>query len=317
MEELIKVINYKKDTDISQIFNCTDSTPGYGKKLWLRITSLEDKTFLMDIAERFGVHSLLIDDAINQRHQAKFEQYDNYSMVILKCIHETDGELDTSQFSMIFGKDFLITFEHEENSDISSYTKNPSKLKNSIERVIYDLIDRIFDSYLAYASKYQDKTDEMEDFILEHAETYKLSELFDFKQEMHFFRRIVRPARELTDMLLRPKANIFNDGMYPYLKDLSDHASRVVNMADNIEETLISLHSIVLTQLQYKLAKTMNLMTAVSVIFLPLMVITGIYGMNFEHMPELPLKYAYPVVLGFMALLGVGMFTFFIKRKLI
>ena len=140
MKESIKVINYIGNIDKDKITNDLDNITD--QKLWLRISSLKDEAFIRDIAMRFDVHYLLIDDVINQTHQAKFEQYDNYSMIILKCIHEIDGELDTSQFSMIFGKDFLITFEHEKNKGITAYTENPAKLKNSVERIVYDLIDR-------------------------------------------------------------------------------------------------------------------------------------------------------------------------------
>lgn len=284
--------------------------------LWLRITSLDEPSFLLTVGEYFGIHKLLIEDISNPGHQSKFEQYEEYSIIIIKIINEIDDEINTLQFSMIFGTNFLITFGEHSSPQITSYI-NSIKGKQSIDRTVYDLLDQIVDNYIAYAYKYQNKTDEIEDAILEHIGSHQLSSLFEFKQEMHQFKKIIRPVREITDSLLRSKPDIFSPSMKPYLKDLLDHANRVSAIAENIEETLNNLHGIILTQIQYKLNKTIAVLTAISVIFLPLMVITGIYGMNFEHMPELKYKYAYPIVLCIMATLGITMFTIFIRRKII
>ncbi|MDR2870302.1 MAG: hypothetical protein LBV04_07625 [Deferribacteraceae bacterium] len=311
----IQIIQYDEHSITEDILEALQKRGS--NNVWLRIISMANMAFLDEVIKHFGIHELTLEDITSPEHPTKVEQTEDYTLLIMKRIYEEDGYVETIQFSIIFGEGFLITFGQAGNIDVSTYIRSMHGKALSVEQVVYQLIDQLIDSYLDYANNYQNKTDDIEDLVLESSGAFSLSALFEFKQSMHQFRRVVRPARDLVEFLLRPKSAIFSEEMYPYLKDLADHARRVVSLAENIEETLTSLHSIILTQFQYKLSRTMNLMTAVSVIFLPLMVITGIYGMNFEHMPELAWKYAYPMVLGVMAVIGITMFVFFVKRKMI
>jgi magnesium transporter len=151
---------------------------------------------------------------------------------------------------------------------------------------------------------------------MQEADSQGLILLFNARRDIDAFRRVVRPVADIIDKQHRPHNSFFSEEMLPYIRDLSDHASRTAGIADSLWETLASLHTETLTLLQYKLSRTMNLMTAASVIFLPLMVITGVYGMNFDNMPELHFRYAYFAVLAVMVLIGVFMFYIFKSKKL-
>jgi magnesium transporter len=305
---MIKAIIYDEE-------NSADAESFSENEVWLRVIGQKDSSRLEEIGERFKIHELSIEDLVAD-HQPKYEFHEHYSILILKTFTLTDDEVQAgniSQLNLIFGNDFIISFEQEENPFITKYFETVASGRNSpkAEEIIYDLLDHIVDNYLESAYDYQDRIDALENRIIEKADDYDLNLLFSMRRDIHAFRKVVRPVPDLIDKQHRPHNSIFSEDMLPYLKDLWDHASRTAAIADSLWETLNSLHAELLTLLQYKLSRTMNLMTAVSVVFLPLMMITGIYGMNFDYMPELHMKYAYFVVLGIMFLLGVYMFIGF------
>ena len=311
----LHIISYGQDAKPGDINAYFDKT--HTNNLWLRVIGLNNPDFLAAVAKIFNIHSLTIEDIVNTRHQAKYEQDYGYSLFIVKTVKKDgDGDIRGHQFSMVLGRSFIITFEESESSHINRYIEKMSTGRTP-ELVAYDMLDEIVDQYLYYANEFLSKVDDLEDVVIDNIEKYDLSDLFEFKQEAHKFKRIIRPIRDIADQIMRPKNEDFSPDLYPYLKDLWDHSVKAVSTADVILETVNSLHSTVVTQLQYKLSKTMNVMTAVSVIFLPLMVITGIYGMNFDNMPELHFKYSYFAVLGIMATVGVSLFMIFVKRRII
>ncbi|MDR2401651.1 MAG: hypothetical protein LBD73_08385 [Deferribacteraceae bacterium] len=287
--------------------------------VWLRVIGEKDATALEDIGERFKIHELSIEDLMAD-HQSKYEYHEHYSILILKIFTPSaeDTPLCTAQLNFIYGKDFIISFEEEEQPFITKYFETITGGFNSpkVEEIIYELLDQIIDHCLECAYDYQDQIDALENEVVQDADSRGLALLFNTRRDIHAFRKVVRPIADIIDKQHRPHNSIFSEDMIPYIKDLWDHASRTAAIADSLWETLTSLHAEMLTLLQYKLSRTMNLMTTVSVIFLPLMVITGIYGMNFDHMPELHMKYAYFVVLAAMLLIGVNMFFIFKIKKL-
>ncbi len=294
-----------------------ESLPKTG--IWLRVVGLKDTSVLEKICEHYQIHDLVLEDILNPRHQPKYERFESYSLFILKTFYysNADGELLISPVNIVAGKEFILTFEDKTNNLISSYVKKITGKPGSTEHTVYDLLDTIIDHYLAFTYGYQERVYEIEDLLLESKGEYNLTKLFNLRRELHLFRRVIRPAQNMTESLLRPQsAHLHSPDMVPYINDLLDHASRANSLAEGLWETLNSIQTEIFTQLQYKLSRTMNIMTAVSLIFLPLMVITGIYGMNFDYMPELHFKYGYPAVLALMAVVGSGLFMLFVKRKM-
>jgi magnesium transporter len=287
--------------------------------VWLRVIGQQDEARLEDIGERFKIHELLMEDLVADHHP-KYEYHQHYSILILKAFTPTaeSEPLKITQLNFIYGNDFIISFEQDEQPFITKYFETLSNADDSpkVEEIIYDLLDHIIDNYLECAYDFQDQIDAIENQVMEKADSKGLALLFNIRRDIHAFRRVVRPVADIIDKQHRPHNSIFSEEMSPYIKDLWDHASRTAGIVDSLWETIGSLHAEMLTLLQYKLSRTMNLMTTVSVIFLPLMMITGIYGMNFDYMPELHMKYAYFVVLAAMCLIGVYMFFVFKIKNL-
>ena len=289
------------------------------KGIWLRVIGLKDVKMLEKICSHYQIHDLVLEDILNPNHQPKYDRYDDYSLIILKTFTHSGGEDELRLLSMniVVSREFILTFEDSANTIINNYVKRSANNPRTVITTAYDLLDSIIYHYLVFANAYQERVYEIEDTILESQGDYNFSRLFDLRRELHFFRRMVHPVQNMMIMFLsKQDSHIHSQEMTPYYNDLLDHVNRANNYADSFWESLNTLQAEIFTQLQYKLSRTMNFMTALSLIFLPLMVITGIYGMNFEFMPELRLKYAYPIVLLSMVFVGLGTFLLFVKRKL-
>jgi magnesium transporter len=308
---MIKAVVYKEEN--SEYIESL-SKEGVENGIWLRVIGWQDASRLEDIGENFKIHELSIEDLVAD-HPPKYEYNENYSILILKTFSSANdlSSENVTQLNFIYGKNFIISFEQTEQPFITKHFEQISSGKSSprVEEIMYELLDHIIDNYLEYAYDYQDQIDALENKVIEKADSYDLNLLFSMRREIHTFRKVVRPIADIIDKQHRPHNSIFTEDMLPYIKDLWDHASRTAAIADSLWETLTSLHAELLTLLQYKLSRTMNLMTAVSVIFLPMMMITGIYGMNFDYMPELHMKYAYFAVLAVILMVGIYMFFIF------
>jgi magnesium transporter len=288
--------------------------------IWLRIVGPQHGNFLQELGKYYTIHELNLEDVM-ANHLPKYEYHEHYSLLILKTfLPETEmltGKI--AQISLIFSKTFLISFESETEQlpFISEYflTIADGRRTPTIERIVYDLMDRIVDNYLECAYDFQDKLGDFEGDFMDSTDIEDLNALFSMRRDVYAFKKTVRPVVDIVEKQHRTQSSIFSDEMIPYMKDLWDHALRASQIADGLWETLISLHSELLTLLQYKLSKTMNLMTTVSVIFLPLMLITGIYGMNFDNMPELHWKYGYFLVMLIIVAVGVLLFFLFKVRE--
>ncbi|MDR0453196.1 MAG: magnesium/cobalt transporter CorA [Deferribacteraceae bacterium] len=287
--------------------------------IWLRVIGLKDIRLLEKICDHYQIHDLVLEDILNPSHQLKYERFENYSLFIMKTFsyNKADNELCPSPLNIIVSKEFILTFEEKTNDIINNCVKKIGINYSSAEKTAYELLDTIIDHYLTFISSYQEIVYEIEDTILESQMEHNLNQMFNLRRELHFFRKIVHPVQDMISVFINQQnSHIRNPEMIPYLNDLYDHASRINTLVDSFWETLNSLQTEIFTQLQYKLSRTMTVMTAVSLIFMPLMVITGIYGMNFNYMPELGFKYAYPIVLAAMAFIGIGTFLLFRKRRL-
>ncbi|MDP4180751.1 MAG: magnesium/cobalt transporter CorA [Bacillota bacterium] len=289
---------------------------------WINIDGIHDTEIMKSIGGNFGFHPLVMEDILNTEQRPKIEEYDGYLYIIAKMIYfdEKLNEITTEQVSIILGKDYLITFQ--ENKDnffttiIDRLSKNVSIIrKMGSDYLLYAIMDLIVDSYFLVLEKTGEKIEFTEDAMILNPNPKTLRKVHGLKREMLYMHKAVWPLREVVGALERRESYLISDTTIIYLRDVYDHIVQMMDAIETYRDILSGMLDLYLSVASNKMNEIMKFLTVVSVLFMPLTFLAGVYGMNFEHMPELKLKYGYPFLLLFMAVCFIGMLMFFRKKK--
>ena len=296
-----------------------DVKPG-SDVLWVNIIGLHDVGLIQEIGELFNIHNLALEDVLNTTHRPIFDDYDDNFLVISKMLRMEDTNLVSEQFSVVTGKNFLITFQ-EKPGDVFEGVRN--RLRNKKGRIrqrgsdylTFALLDVIVDHYVIIVEVYGEEINDQEVKLLEDVGPETLGDINLSKKEITFLRKYVRPLKEAIVAFHRSESHLIEKKTKPFLSDLLNH---ITNVAENIElyretiqDNLAAHHS----HMSNKLNDILKVLTIFSVIFIPLTFMAGIYGMNFEYLPELKFKYAYPIFWGALITVAVSMLLYFKRKK--
>jgi magnesium transporter len=295
------------------------------KKTWLNVDGIHQPNVIEEIGKIFNLHPLLLEDILNTNQKPKIEYYGNDILYFtLKAINFNPYTkvVESEHVSMVMGPDFLITFQEEGTGDIFKELyqrlKNPlaKARKFGIDYMLFSAIDLIIDNYLGVIEQIDDDIAILEDDIIHFPKERDQNLLYDYKKEVNIIRKHVFPIREMLNSILVFNENdMVKDNTKLYFRDAQDHAVQVVEMLDSNREMIASLMDLYLSQVSNKMNNVMKVLTIISVIFMPLTFIVGVYGMNFENMPELKWKYGYFMVLGLIAIITIFMLIYFRKKK--
>lgn len=302
-------------------------------KTWINVEGISDPRVVEFFGEKFGIHSLVLEDILNTEQRPKLEEYDDYLFVTIKSIslNSTDEpeqqEIEPSilelneeeQLSFLLFKNVLITFR--ERSD-ELFDQLKERLQHSGNRVrkegcdylFYALMDRVVDEYFEGESRLEIIIEGLEDRLFEerygdirHLIQQLRREVMSLKRHCVPLLNIVSQAPQLSSILIQePNLRYFND--------VQDHLFRVVDALDADRERVRGLQDLYLASLSNKMNETMKVLTIFSTIFIPLTFIAGIYGMNFEHMPELKWRWAYPTLWVVFIVITLSLLRFFKRR---
>jgi magnesium transporter len=288
---------------------------------WISTYGLHDVKMIQEIGEIFGIHPLILGDIVNTGQRPKMEEYDNCIYLVLKMLRfDQEAEvIKSDQFSIILGKNFLISFQEKPLDIFAPVRLRISKGKGRIREngpdyLAYALLDTIIDNYMIAIENIGSKIEDIEDQILDEPSQELLSQITNYKREVNYLRKSVRPARELTIQLAKNDSELIRDQTIPFLKDLQDIATQATETLDSYREMLSDHLNIYNTTVSNRLNEIMKVLTIFAAIFIPLTFIAGIYGTNFDYLPELHFKYSYYIFWGVM-LLVAGMMLRFFRRK--
>ncbi|HXV87009.1 MAG TPA: magnesium/cobalt transporter CorA, partial [Gemmatimonadales bacterium] len=284
-----------------------------------------DGVHRVDIVERlgaaFGIHPLLLEDILNPQQRPKVEDYGSYVCVVLNMLSVRDGAVEREQVSVVFGQRWLITFQEGKAGDAFDMVRqwirdNRGRIcRLGPDYLAYALIDAIVDRYFAVVEHLGDQMDHLEEGMLTGADRGLLSRLHRLRSELLNLRRMVWPLREVVAGLQRGGMPLIQDATQPYLRDVHDHTIQIVDALDAYRDMSAGMLEIYLTNVSNRLNEVMKVLTIIATIFIPLTFIVGIYGMNFDVMPELRWRWGYPVVMLGMAGLAGGMLWFFRRKQ--
>ena len=287
---------------------------------WINVDSVSDPQALRALEKDFGIHPLTVEDIGNLHQRPKVEEYDAYTYVVFQMVRRgAEGDLLTEQVSILFGDDWVITLQ-DRPGDVFDGVRNriravrPRISAGGPDYLVYALADAIVDAFFPVLEQLGLKAETLEDNALEHATLEMREDLQALRRDLLLLRRLAFPQRDAVGMLERGELKRITRETRTYLRDVSDHATRVLDMVETNRELAASLMDLYLASLQQRSNEVMKVLTLVATIFIPLTFIVGVYGMNFEYMPELEWVWGYPAVMIFMAGLGTFMYVLFRRR---
>ncbi len=322
---LITLIQYDAETyeehrveRIEEVFACRDNS----KVSWINIDGLSDVEMLSQLGKHFGLHPLALEDVLHTPQRPKIEAFENHFFVVMEMAY-ADGPFNVifEQISIFFGANFLITIQEEALHDVFDPVR--VRLRNGRgyartrghDYLAYSLIDAGVDHFFPVLELLGDAVEELEDELLEHPSRESLIKLQELKRALLFLRRNAWPVRELVTSLTRDESGLIKPETKIFLRDCYDHTIQIMDVIEGYRDIATGMMDIYLSSLGMRTNEVMRVLTVVSTIFIPLTFIVGLYGMNFEYMPELKTRYGYPVTVGVMVLLAIGMLAVFRKKK--
>jgi magnesium transporter len=301
---------------------------------WLDVDGIHQSQVIETIGRQYGLHPLLLEDVVNTEQKPKLEFYDDRILfVTLKMLHcsRQVNEVDAEHVSFALGKNFVVSFQEERTSDIFTPVLERIKAsagktrRNGADYLLYALMDVVVDRYFEVLEYIGNQLDKLEDQIVQEqtdgtptrngkAGQHTLNELYNLKRELTYTRRVVWPLRDMIGSLLREENALVQPGTIPYLRDLYDHITQVIETIDSYRELIPGLMDVYLSAVSNRMNSVMKTLTIFSAIFMPLTFIVGIYGMNFDNMPELRSPNGYYYTLGAMAAIFIGLIIYFRRR---
>ncbi len=320
----LSVINYSPSDVVERrisVEEC-DGLLGSDTVTWINVDGVHDLDLIRTLGERFNLHPLLLEDIVNTRQRPKVDEYADYLFVVLKMLYmqEEDGSLGGEQVSLVVGRNFVISFQEQPGDVFDPIRSRIRGAKGRIREagpdyLAYALIDAVVDNYFLILESVGDRVEEMEDRVVAEPELNVLRAIRQLKGDALLLRRSVWPLREVVSSLARQDSALVRPGSLPYLRDLYDHTIQVADTVETYRDLIGGLRDIYLTVISNRMNEVMKVLTIIATIFIPLTFIAGVYGMNFEHMPELKYTWGYFATLAVMLIVAVGMLIFFKKRK--
>lgn len=288
---------------------------------WINIEGLHRIETIEKLGECYGFHPLVLEDILNTDQRPKLEDYESYLYIVLKMLlNETSPEVVTEQISLILGPNFVISLQEGLEGDVFNPIREriragKGRIRNmGADYLAYSLIDAVVDNYFVILEKMGERIEELEDELLTGPTTDTLHEIHELKREMIFLRKAVWPLREVISALQRDETFLVGDPTRVYLRDVYDHTIQVIDAIETSRDMLAGMLDIYLSSISNRMNEVMKFLTVIGTIFIPLTFIAGVYGMNFEFMPELKWRWGYFSVWAVMAAIGMFMLLYF-KRK--
>ncbi|MDH4156555.1 MAG: magnesium/cobalt transporter CorA [candidate division Zixibacteria bacterium] len=295
---------------------------------WINISGIHNADIVERIGSHFGIHPLVLEDIVNTGHRPKMDEAGDYICVVLKMLYKSsgDGELKAEQVSILFGKNWVITFQ-ETGEDVFDVVRQ--RIKRAVPRVrfmssdylAYSLVDAVVDNYFVVLEDLGERIETLEDSLAENSGPASLGTIRELKRELIFMRKAVWPLREVIGGLERTESDLVQEATGPYLRDLYEHTIQVIDTVETFRDMVSGLLDLYHTGVSNRMNEIMKVLTIIATIFIPLGFLAGVYGMNFDtstspfNMPELAYRYGYLLFWSLAVLIGGGLFMFFRHKK--
>jgi magnesium transporter len=298
---------------------------GHWPVCWVNVDGLGDALTLERLADLFQLHPLAMEDVVNTHQRAKVDQFGELTFIVTHMVELTD-HFESEQVSLFLGPNFVITFQERPGWDCLEPVRD--RIRKQVLRVreagpgylTYAILDAVIDHYFPVLEAYGERLESLEDKIVGQPGRGVVGEVHAVKRELLYLRRAIWPQREALNTLVRDDIPHISAETRLYLRDVYDHAVRIIDLVETYREVCSDLMDLYLSSISNRMNEIMKVLTVISTIFIPLTFIVGVYGMNFNtaaspwNMPELNWHFGYPLCLALMAVITVGQFVFFWRK---
>jgi len=321
----IQVIDYTgervEEKEVASVEDCFPfrDTPTVS---WINVDGVHQIEIVEKIGRHYGLHPLVLEDLVHTNQRPKLDDYGDYLFIVVKSLNydELRGEVSSEQISLILGKNFVLSFQEAAGDDFDPIRERIRTNKGRIRKMpadylAYALIDAIVDHYFIILEQLGERIDLLEAEMVANPTNDTLQRTHRLKREMLVLRKSVWPLREVVGQLERGESALICKQTHVFLRDVYDHTIQVIDTIETYRDLLSGLLDLYLSTVSNKMNAVMKVLTVIATIFIPLTFIVGIYGMNFEFMPELHWRWGYPAILVLMLAIGTGMLFLFRKKN--
>jgi len=317
----ISVIDYNTETVEERSVQTVEECFAYRDTptvTWINVTGLHDVDLIQKLGEKFGLHPLALEDVVNTGQRPKMDDYDDHYFIVVRMLQWREA-LEAEQISLFLGQKYVITFQESEGDVFDPVRDRIRKGKGRIRRMgpdylAYALIDRLVDELFPILEAYGERLEDLEDELIDKPTRDTLQEIHRIKRDLLALRRTIWPEREVVNALMREESSLIRRETKIYLRDIYDHTVQIVEIIETYRDLAAGMMDVYLSSVSNRMNEIMKVLTLIATIFIPLTFIVGIYGMNFQNMPELNWYWGYPTVWAVMLTLVILMLIYFRRR---
>ncbi len=321
----IESFDYTKETITENVLTNIEDVKAHKETdsvTWINIDGLNAITEIEKIGKQYELHPLVLEDIVNTTQRPKIDEYDDYLFVVLKMLYyDNDENIVIEQVSFILGKNYVLSFQESEG-DVFDTVRERIRHGNGRIRglksdyLLYALIDAVVDNYFSIIETLGNKIEDLETDLFEGNAKEDISiDIQQLKREILKVRRAIFPLREIINRIDKGEHPLIYKRTITYYRDIYDHLIQVSENIDIYREMIWSLMDMYMTTISNRMNEVMKVLTIISTIFIPLTFLAGLYGMNFEYIPELQYRYGYFVLLGVMFIMFLGLLYYFKRKK--
>lgn len=317
----IEVFRYAPDVCEEKVVGSIEEAAAIANKggiSWIGIEGLHDTELVQQVGRAFRLHDLLLEDVLNTQQRPKFEDYGDYRFIVLKMLNLLGEVIEPEQLSIILLPNAVITFQ-ERSGD--SFDTVRDRIRNGKGRIrtmgadylAYSILDRVVDDYFVIGDRVGEEIEGLEQELSAEPRPDALKKIHRVRRVLILLRKSIWPVREIVGNFLKGDPLIHVESL-PFYRDLHDHAFQVIDLIESFRDVTGGLLDLYLSMISYRTNEIMKVLTIIATIFIPLTFIAGVYGMNFDYMPELRSPWGYPAIWAVMIGIGGGMLAWFRKK---
>ena len=322
----VHYLSYNLDNCTEKAFDSDsyNSIPFPNKRLinWYDVRGIHNTDLISYLGEKFDMHPLVLEAIVDTYQRPKFDEYKGGNFITMRAItfNKKTREINREHVAIYFNQNFISTFQETESDLFYHVRKRINSSSGRIRQrgadyLAYAIIDVLVDNYYTVLDQMEECIESLEDKMLEVQNIKDKNEIHALKKELLVLRKSVAPLREAISKFSKSESSFINDYNQVYIRDLYEHTIQIMDTIDGYRDILSGLQDLFISEISFKMNKVMQLLTLTSVIFIPLTFLAGIYGMNFENIPELKMKNGYFILLGIMLIIFIGMILYFKKKK--
>jgi magnesium transporter len=289
---------------------------------WINVNGIHDISLIESLGTGLALHPLTLEDIVNTAQRIKIEEYPRYVFIVLKMMtySEAAKNLDIEHVSLILGENVVLSFLEDEGDAFDTVRDRIRSAKGRIrsmqsDYLAYALMDAVVDHYFLAVERIGDRIEEIDDRILAEPKPEDIKDIHRLKRDILSLRKAARPLREEVGVLEKSESALIHPEIKVFWRDLYDHTIQIIDMVDTFRDILGGMHDTYLSSISNRMNEIMKVLTIIATIFIPLTFIVGVYGMNFEHMPELKWPWGYFMIWGVMLAVGMGLLYYFKRKK--